>query len=695
MLFNRKHILKNIGILFGLFILFVFASVQYTARPDFCNTCHYMEPFYEAWAVSSHNDVSCITCHYPPTTLGALEGKFRGLIQVVNYVGQTYKRSKPWAEIPDASCLQSDCHDTRLLEGEVTFGKVRFDHAHHLGQLKRGKDLRCTSCHSQIVQGDHMNVTDSSCFLCHFKDKSQNEIASSCVTCHNWDAVIQAGSMDDFNYDHTDINETGKECVLCHTNMIVGDGAVPVENCYQCHFERERLNLFDDTELMHTTHIAKNKIECQNCHLRIQHKIQPMSTFAKVEDCTSCHTDYHQAQYNLYTGTGGVDTDTLPNPMHDIGLNCKGCHIFHEENGVSDKLTGATEHAGSAACERCHGSGFNRILQNWEAVTGRHTQHINSQFRVVRAALKRAKLPDAQQQIVQRLVDDATYNVEIVRSGKSVHNVQYAHALHNVAHTKLAEAAGILEVKLPQEAAAIDEELIPTECANCHFGIEETERPIYGLTFKHNVHVADNQFDCSLCHSNTRRHGELSITKAECADCHHASDSIDCGGCHTLQYSMMAGTPDFYDKEVEGIMPFLAEDCLSCHEVEAATVKRPVGETCNNCHGEGYEFMLTDWLDDGKQRVTDLTKAVQEKIRNPGGLDRSKLRTMEQWLRNFQTDGSRSVHNRELFDDALFRIEEYVTPKTSEVQGDELPESRQAVPGEEPTELGGASGGGA
>ena len=86
-------------------------------------------------------DVDCITCHYPPTLSGVIEGKFRGLIQLVNYVGQTYKRTKPWAEIPDASCLQSGCHETRLLSGKVSFQKVVFDHTEHLEDLKRGKQL--------------------------------------------------------------------------------------------------------------------------------------------------------------------------------------------------------------------------------------------------------------------------------------------------------------------------------------------------------------------------------------------------------------------------------------------------------------------------------------------------------------------------------------------------------------------------
>ena len=59
----------------------------------------------------------------------------------------------------------------RLLEGEIQFGRIRFDHRNHLFGERRGMKLRCTSCHSQIVQGNHLAVTPSTCFLCHFKDR--------------------------------------------------------------------------------------------------------------------------------------------------------------------------------------------------------------------------------------------------------------------------------------------------------------------------------------------------------------------------------------------------------------------------------------------------------------------------------------------------------------------------------------------
>ena len=98
---------------------------------------------------------------------------------VAKYFTATYG-TKPWAEVDDAACLR--CHERRLLEGRVDFHGVAFDHRPHLTESRRGLRLRCTSCHSQIVQGTHLTVTVSTCALCHFKGKAPNTGIGACRT---------------------------------------------------------------------------------------------------------------------------------------------------------------------------------------------------------------------------------------------------------------------------------------------------------------------------------------------------------------------------------------------------------------------------------------------------------------------------------------------------------------------------------
>ena len=124
--------------------------LEYSAQPGFCNNCHNMEPYYESWLKSSHNMVACIKCHYAPGIKAEAMGKVQAANQVVKYVTRTYSE-KPWAEIEDAACTREGCHLEQRL-GVVSYLGVRFDHAQHLGELRRGKDLRCTSCHSAKVR---------------------------------------------------------------------------------------------------------------------------------------------------------------------------------------------------------------------------------------------------------------------------------------------------------------------------------------------------------------------------------------------------------------------------------------------------------------------------------------------------------------------------------------------------------------
>ena len=156
--------------LLGVFGAAVFAvsmllAIEHTAQPEFCRTCHNMEPYFQSWKNSAHSNVPCIECHYEPGSIETLEGKFKALSQLAKYVTRT-QGTKPWAEIGDASCMRSGCHYTRLLEGPIQFGRVQFNHRHHILESRRGRRLRCTTCHAQVMQGSHMSVSKGVCFTC-------------------------------------------------------------------------------------------------------------------------------------------------------------------------------------------------------------------------------------------------------------------------------------------------------------------------------------------------------------------------------------------------------------------------------------------------------------------------------------------------------------------------------------------------
>jgi len=153
--------------------VFLYVNNAVFPSPQNCKVCHYMAPFYKKWETSTHNKVPCLKCH-EYTLTAALAGQFRFLAGGYN--------PRPLTNIPDKNCLQSGCHDKRLVESKVIFTKrgINFDHKPHFTEMKRGIKLHCRSCHSDIVQGEHVKVSTNVCFLCHFKGVPHDKAVTGC-----------------------------------------------------------------------------------------------------------------------------------------------------------------------------------------------------------------------------------------------------------------------------------------------------------------------------------------------------------------------------------------------------------------------------------------------------------------------------------------------------------------------------------
>ncbi|MGB7295473.1 MAG: NapC/NirT family cytochrome c [Candidatus Aminicenantales bacterium] len=633
-----------------VFVLLLFAgAAEYTSHSKFCSSCHYMKPFYQSWKESRHADIECSACHYPPGIRSFFRVKLEGLNQVLRYWTKLYVKSKPWAEIPDESCLRQGCHDKRLLEGRVQFQRVVFDHKIHLGDLRRGKTLRCTSCHSQIVQGDHIIVTESSCFICHFKASKHYPDIAACSHCH----VREDLSSDTVRFNHTMAYEKDFSCDKCHHQIILGDGAVPRENCYKCHFEQDRLDQYDDTDLMHATHIASHKIECNQCHLEIQHKI--VKDIETIADCQSCHTGFHQAQKILYTGEGGKGVPhAAPNVMLEKGLSCKGCHMFHEEAGgkliKSDTLVSREK-----ACESCHGEGFGRLLRNWQASTEKKLGEIRAVHS--RAAQETAVSRSAEKTRAQDLLEEAAFNIDVVEKGKAVHNITYSQELLLAAFGRIEEALALVGSSYRPAKFLIETAAAPGECSQCHAGIEEIDAEIFGMSFPHKTHVVGRKMECDLCHSNARRHGELTSSKKSCAVCHHGDATKDCGRCHIVQRALYEGGAfDVWDVPKD-IMAEAGAECEACHEHRDGRVSRSDASGCVNCHEESYKETFLEWQTTYRELRNNLEAALAAKKKE--GLNRegrARLAGIERSIQKLDQDGSSGIHNSQFVQDILTKL---------------------------------------
>ncbi|MFC1620233.1 cytochrome c3 family protein [Candidatus Neomarinimicrobiota bacterium] len=592
------RIRKRLSIVIAVIVIVPFlfyGAAEFTSRPKFCNTCHYMEPFYESWQVSSHSDISCTYCHFEPGLAGKIEGKLNGLYQLTKYVSLAYKKSKPWAEISDASCTRKGCHQTQNLEGPIQFKNVKFDHSHHLGELRRGKQLRCTSCHSQMVQGSHILVTEETCFLCHMKDRDQGARLSECRTCHTDEIFLEKGSQ--LRYNHTSVVETEKSCQSCHVNTVEGNAPVSIQACINCHWQTDFFKRFDDPEFLHMNHVTNNKVECIACHMPILHRIG-RTNLLTGEDCRSCHQDMHMAQAQLFSGVVADDVPQQPNPMYEAGLSCQSCHIFHAESiGGGETMVSSAE-----ACDDCHGKGYSRILQEWEQYLDQQLTSVQEYLTDSRNRLR--NIPADSRPVA--LLDSAAAHIQLVTTAKGIHNIQLSDHLlqgsHRAISAALRETGKISELR---EYISSDK-LVPSDCANCHYGIEQTRASVYNLQFRHDQHLSQG-VTCTKCHSNLRRHGELLLSREECLNCHHSQEKKACSACHREQQELLSGQTPFFQAD-EDLMWQADIRCPDCHLLEAGIVRK-TPDLCADCHDEDYPEMVLDW----RQEIQSLLGALPKK----------------------------------------------------------------------------------
>ncbi len=560
----------------GIFLLVFILAAEFTSQSRFCAVCHYMKPFYESWQASSHGQIECQVCHYPPGLRSKLRAKVEGLLQVGRYWTKLYLKSKPWAEIPDEACLRPGCHDRRLLEGQVKFQTVVFDHKIHFEDLRRGKKLRCTSCHSQIVQGEHITVTESTCFICHFKKSEHYPRVADCNHCHKPENL----PTNKTRYDHQVALQNNLPCQRCHIQVTLGDGIVPRENCYKCHWEKDRLDRYEETELIHSTHITAHKIECNQCHLEIQHKV--IKDVEVLADCRACHSGFHEAQKILYAGEGGKGpVHPLPSIKMEKGLSCQGCHVLHEAVG-SKVIPSETLKASGESCETCHGQGFSQLLKQWEEAA-------QKEISLSKAALDKAQTEleasrSEKKEEAKKLLSNAAFNIAVVEKGKAVHNMAYSQELLKTVYSLIGDAMKLIGSGYKPKPSALTAGRVPASCATCHQGIEAVTVEIFGLSFSHTLHLNKTNLDCQACHSLAPQHGKLVATKSFCASCHHEPAPPDCEACHQIQPLFYRGGDLLGTKIPADSMAEAGVECLNCHPAKKGQIPRWEEASCLECH---------------------------------------------------------------------------------------------------------------
>lgn len=259
----------------------------------------------------------------------------------------------------------------------------------------------------------------------------------------------------------------------------------------------------------------------------------------------------------------------------------------------------------------------------------------------------------------EKLLSDAAYNIELVRYGQGVHNVEYADLLLKTARNQLAEAMKLVGSGYAPPSLGTTQAFPESPCMTCHFGLETRVAKVFGKSFEHKKHA----YTCSMCHSEgvtsgQKGHGVLKITEGECQRCHH-KQTTDCATCHPIQKKVLTGSGVLSFEATPGPMSQNVA-CDACHVgLASGHDLNKLKKTCVDCHSPGYDEMVAGWQSDTREtlkEVRTLLAKTQGELRQAGDKGEAAARTLqaaEAKIRVVEQDGSMGAHNPPLVTNIL------------------------------------------
>lgn len=628
-------------------VLVSIGGFYFSSQPWFCNSCHYMRPYVKNWKASKHSGIACPTCHFSHDPVKLIKQKSHAMATTIRYFVGTYDR-RPKAEVGDEMCLQKGCHDTRLLSGKATFKRgIIFDHKDHLTQERRGIKLRCTSCHSQIVQGNHISVTESVCFTCHFRNTPDGHPLGGCGNCHG--APKGPINHKGFTFDHAKYVAQGVACEKCHIRVTRGNGAVPPDRCYSCHMERDRQQY--DKKTIHVTHVTEHKVECFECHEPITHGLVEVTQNLDMS-CGECH----HSQRDLFVGTGISQVPDMPSTMMLGRVGCESCH--HTPNkqhpGKADRA------AVQQTCVDCHGKGYDKVLDDWRTTADDGCKTTDGLLAQLDEALSSAQnLSKEDREKIDAMAAGIRASLKILRDGGAFHNIGYALSFFETARKDILDALERLGRKPDAPPFATKNPKLVSCIKTCHVGFGHNSTVTFdGGGFPHERHVDQKGITCEMCHQNNVKHGTMVATKEACSSCHHKS-ARECSTCHTLQAAMLAGKGDGKKIPTMAQRPGEMSDgvpCEGCHTEQAKPDAPPkaVPAACDACHKKGTGPMTVAlWQSSTRKLHKAGVDRLAQVEQNPAAKDSPALQGARARLDTIRRDGSWGVHNKNMVDTLL------------------------------------------
>lgn len=454
-------------------------------------------------------------------------------------------------------------HDNEFCTGCHVMGPA-FDRFTQSGHA----ELSCHDCHQQSIFasmrqlrewvrdrpeeiGEHAPVPNEICARCHIDDDPEE----------NWFQIANtAGHVAHLESDSTALADL--QCVTCHGQEV--HRFMPADQtCGQanCHAE-------ESTQIVLGEMTEEAGLHCVTCHEFTAESVAPTAVDSAtgpltpgLSQCTSCHE-----MEELW-----ADYDPLLDP-HDA--QCGACHNPHEQETPELALRSCTSagcHARPDTLSTFH-IGIGDVVET--GCTECHQPHV----------------------WVRDGNDCASCHTDVLGAAASAPLPEDHPAVSFASTRRLATPAA--EARVERGA--------PPSVTYRHTDVDRGVSPA-GSSFSapRNVqdpfsHAQHRSVSCTECHSNSRRHGEVTVrTQSDCFSCHHATSTASaegCGSCHgpaelgvtrevtsTLRLSVR-------EEALVRALPFDHDGhgdlrCVDCH---GGGTRQRVQTTCANCHEDHH-----------------------------------------------------------------------------------------------------------
>ncbi len=352
-------------------------ALKATSTPQFCSSCHEMNPEYTTWQVTSHSKVACVTCHIPPGAVSLVKHKVASIRQLTEHITGDIPQPIVMREIIENSVCEQ-CHSS--MRKVTPSGDIVIPHDKHLAQ-----GLACVACHGGVAHGfvaergltdkkdyDTWTIAKADKVTKFDETKTAMEV---CLDCHEqvnrgekpWLIHEGVGQTEEQRIAHSEENKktaaetTGKLRADSKTEATVGGTntlKAPTTKCSGCHTAIPTPDSHRD-QSWGTTHgisASKDVSNCAECHSRQQERAVVTAATSIVDYartntfCADCHAKRpagHLADKKAWLPTHNV-------VIKDKGAgNCLVCHDFDKPKEVKSEETTILS-PNPAYCNQCH-----------------------------------------------------------------------------------------------------------------------------------------------------------------------------------------------------------------------------------------------------------------------------------------------------------------------------------------------------